>query len=117
MKVFLRSLDDMLRDRLVCGINEGKIQRRLLAEKDLTLKRTWEIILAMESADKYAEDLQQDVNVRLVNAIKTQPQKTHCTNLCYRCGGKHQATGCPFKEAECHACRKKVILRKCAAAS
>ena len=33
-----RSLDDMLRDCLVCGINDGKIQRRLLAEKDLTLK-------------------------------------------------------------------------------
>ena len=107
-----RSLDDMLRDRLVCGINDGKIHRRLLAEKDLTLKRTWEIILAMESADKYAEDLQQDVNIKSVNAIKTQPQKTHSTSLCYRCGGKHQATGCPFKEAECYACRKKGHIAK-----
>ena len=26
-----QSLDDMLRDRLVCGINDGKIQQRLLA--------------------------------------------------------------------------------------
>ena len=66
----------------------------------------------MESADKYAEDLQQDVNVKSVNAIKTQPQKTHSTSLCYRCGGKHQATGCPFKEAECYACRKKGHIAK-----
>ena len=100
----------MLRDRLVCGINDGKIQRRLLAEKDLMLKRTWEIILAMESADKYAEDLQQNVNVKSVNAIKTQPQKVD--TVCYRCGGKHQAMSCPFKEAECYACRKKGHIAK-----
>ena len=105
-----QSLDDMLRDRLVCGINDGKIQRRLLAEKDLTLKRTWEIILAMESADKYAEDLQQNVDVKSVNAIKTQPQKVD--TVCYRCGGKHQAMSCPFKEAECYACRKKGHIAK-----
>ena len=90
----------MLHDRLVCGINDGKIQRR----QDLTLKRTWEIILEMELADKYAEDLQQDVNVKSVNAIKTQPQKADI--VCYRCGGKHQAMSCPFKEAECYACQK-----------
>ena len=103
-----RNLDDMLRDRLVCGINDGKIQRRLLAEKELTLKRTWEIIQAMESADKYADDLQQDVHVKSVNAI--QSQKTD--KFCYRCGGKHQATACPFKEAECYACRKKGHIAK-----
>ena len=33
------TLDDMLRDRLVCGVNEETIQRRLLAESGLTLKR------------------------------------------------------------------------------
>ena len=26
---------------------------------------------------------------------------------CYRCGGKHQAAQCRFKEYECHFCRKK----------
>ena len=107
------SLDDMLRDRLVCGINDGRMQRRLLAEKDLTLKRTWEIILAMESADKYAEDLKQEVDVKPVNTIKTYPQQIHnSTRLCYRCGGKHQATNCHFKEAECYACRKKGHIAK-----
>ncbi len=33
-------LEDMLRDRLVCGIAVGSIQRRLLAEPELTLKKT-----------------------------------------------------------------------------
>ena len=37
------TLPEMLRDRLVCGINNEKIQRRLLAEPDLTLKKAEEI--------------------------------------------------------------------------
>ena len=60
-----QNLDEMLRDRLVCRINDGKIQRRLLSEKELTLKRTWEIIVGMESTDKYADDLQQPGTVTL----------------------------------------------------
>ena len=29
------SLDDMIRDRIVCGIMNGKIQQKLLAEKPI----------------------------------------------------------------------------------
>ena len=35
---FQATLDDMLRDRLVCGVTDGCLQRRLLAEPELTLK-------------------------------------------------------------------------------
>ena len=34
-------LEDMLRDRLVCGINEPTLQRRLLAQDKLTFKTRW----------------------------------------------------------------------------
>ena len=34
------SLNDALHDRLICGINDGRIQRRLLAESDLTYKKS-----------------------------------------------------------------------------
>ena len=33
------SLSEMLRDRLVCGITDTSVQKRLLAEKDLTLDK------------------------------------------------------------------------------
>ena len=51
------TLNDMLRDRIVCGINDQRIQRRLLAESDLTLAKAMELSLAMESADKDADTL------------------------------------------------------------
>ena len=35
---FGNSLEDMIRDRLVCGVGDKRIQRRLLQEKELTYK-------------------------------------------------------------------------------
>ena len=49
------SLDEMLRDRLVCGINNNIIRRRLFAESKLTLPKALEIALGMETAAKNAD--------------------------------------------------------------
>ena len=46
------SLNEMIWDRLVCRVNDRRIQRRLLAEPDLTFKKAMEIAQAMETADK-----------------------------------------------------------------
>ena len=43
---------------MVCGINNDRIQRRLLAEKDLTFDKALEVATAMEMAEKSAADLQ-----------------------------------------------------------
>ena len=51
------TLELMLRDRLVSGINNDRIQRRLLAEKDLTFVKALDIATAMELAEKSAADL------------------------------------------------------------
>lgn len=52
----------MLRDRLVCGINNRNIQQRLLAKPDLTLKNAEEIALAQELASKHVVDIQSTHN-------------------------------------------------------
>ena len=38
--IFGCSLEDMIRDRLVCGINDETIQRKLVAEPDLTYTKS-----------------------------------------------------------------------------
>ena len=48
----------MLPDRLVCGANDERIQRRLLAESQLEFKKAMELATAMETADKNTRDLQ-----------------------------------------------------------
>lgn len=54
---FGESLEDMLRDRLVCGVNNHQIQKRLLAEPGLKYQKAVELALAMESASKNVGDL------------------------------------------------------------
>ena len=96
---FGTTLNQMLRDRLVCGVEEPKIQRRLLAELDLTFDKTFELALAAQSADKNAKDLQPTVS-STVNCVQ------HKKN-CHRCGDKHSPADCKFRTAECHKCEKK----------
>ncbi|KAL5488914.1 hypothetical protein EMCRGX_G017932 [Ephydatia muelleri] len=121
---FGASLDELLRDRLVCGIKDEHIQRRLLAEPYLTFKKAQDIAQALESADRNTADLQQQVQAAVpVHALKksqkpkndrgsststskdTTPSRSSPT--CYRCGGKHLAPDCWHKESECHTCGKK----------
>ena len=113
---FRESLEDMLRDRLVCGINNHQIQRRLLAETELTYQKAVELALAMESASKNVGDL----HVSKTNANPGTPTEqidkvTHGKQAsmwkknqdCYRCGGNHEPSACKFKDAKCYNCQKK----------
>ena len=54
---FRPTLDGMLHDRLVCGIYDDRILRRLLSEKDLTFETSLEMVKGMESAQKDPVDI------------------------------------------------------------
>ena len=63
-------MEVMIRDRLVCGVMDNKIQRRLLAEKDLTFKKAYEMAISMEMAAKGVVDLQSgQVHTEKVNKV------------------------------------------------
>ena len=47
----------MLCNRLVCGIQDSRIQQRLLAEPDLTFDKVFEIAQALKSTDQDAKTL------------------------------------------------------------
>ena len=65
---FAATLNDMLCDRLACGINDSRIQRRLLAEPVLNYKKAYELALALEAAEKSAQDLQAKPSLSRVEA-------------------------------------------------
>ena len=56
---FRDTLQDMLRDRLVCGCKDQRLQCKLLAEPDLTFDKAFKLAKAMEAAEKEAKDLQE----------------------------------------------------------
>ena len=65
------TLGTMLRDRLVCGIRDKKIQRRLLVEKELTFQKAYEI-----ATSKNMEVLQESKESVGVNKV-TYMQMEH----------------------------------------
>lgn len=110
------TLNDMLRDRLVCGVSDERMQRRLLAESDLTFEKALHLAQAIESADKDTKDLKstrdpphQPLHYQRHNPRKTQPKSVvpKPSLVCTRCGNAHKAPECPFKEAICRFCKKK----------
>ena len=123
---FGEMLEDMLQDRLACGINNSRIQQRLLAKSKLTFQKALEIAQAMELADHDAKDLQASSSAshEQVNKVlhRTHQDSKSSRNVnckdsrsnCYRCKGKHSSTICKFKSEKCHACRKPDALPSCA---
>ena len=75
-------LEKMLRDRLVCGVNDERIQQRLLGESQLEFKKAMELATAMETADKNTRDLQngnpnahENPEEQAVNRVTKDPPK------------------------------------------
>ena len=94
-------LNEALRDRLVCGLTNVAIQKRLLGEVDLTLEKAMEIAQGMEAAEKNAKTLKgKDPAVHAVNPGGT--------TKCFRCAKPgHDPKECRHRDAECHKCKKK----------
>ena len=113
------NLNEMLRDRLVCGINNEQLQRWLLAEPNLTFAKAMEISWTLETTTEEVRVLQRDAssveslavnvlsNTNTADTTIRQTANWMPTNPCYRCGEAHQAAKCKFKQATCHKCKKK----------
>lgn len=114
------ALDSMLRDRLVCGVNNKRIQSKLLSEKTLTFKSALDISLAMEAADENLQTLAQageatSEELHYVKNNKTSTVKADTSSggspknnyKCYRCGNSsHSAANCGHRSSKCYSCSK-----------
>ena len=119
----------MLRDRLVVGINDENIQKRLLSEKDLQFEKARDMAIGMESAAKNARDIAKTINIETSTSQISPTSNVHNitkskqnhktkgklfnksaqstqtpikrTKRCYRCNGTdHDQQRCKFKEEE-----------------
>ncbi len=116
-------LSEVIRDRLVCGIGDDRIQRRLLSEPDLTFDKALKLAQAIETASKDVKDLQSlefaPSHVRAPQAVhkmsakQTPSKQQHQRKVCYRCGGEqHRAGDCRFIKETCHKCGKVGHIQK-----
>lgn len=112
-------LNDALRDRLVCGLRSETIQKKLLAEEDLTFDQAIKIGTAMEMAEKDTVSF-GGVTATAVNKVKSSPRRAQAKKYadvksekteqkkseCYRCGGNHRPDSCTHKKSKCFNCGK-----------
>ena len=125
-------LEEMLRDRLVCGINHERLQSRLLSESKLTLQKALELAQAHESAAASAAELSGQAAVgdfsepavnrlqggvggrgagarptlRAPSAAAASPLPTR-EEECSRCLRRHPAASCPFRGKFCFGCGRR----------
>ena len=71
------SLELMIRDRLVCGINDAAIQTRLLADTELTYDKAVSIALNAETATQSVRELR----VKQESGVMHQQQPVHKTDV------------------------------------
>jgi len=129
-------LDEALYDHLVRGLKSEGIQRRLLTEDKLDLKRALELAQGMELAQKKAQVLKEgnetnfevssDSHPKVVAQLQEvseeidwvgrqpRPQGTSGTGRkYYQCGRiDHLAHNCVHKDTVCHICKKLGHLAK-----
>ena len=110
---FGTNLNDSLRDRLVYGMRNELIQKRLLSEADLSFAKATEIALAMETAAKDTLELRgkKEFEVHKMDKDKHKPESskddTKLKSPCYRCGAdSHDSSECRFKNERCRKCGK-----------
>ncbi|CAB4038190.1 Retrovirus-related Pol poly from transposon, partial [Paramuricea clavata] len=123
---FGSNLEETLRDRLVCGLSNQQIQKRLLAESKLKFSKAVDIAVAMETATRDATEIhskgREEKPLGLDKLTLNRPSNRSDSGppspvVCYRCGANnHVATECIFKKEVCHKCGKRGhIQRACRA--
>ena len=109
-------LEEMLRDRLICGVNHSGIQRKLLSEGDITYTQAFTIAQSIEVAERDAKKL-GSCGDAMTTTPPPQTSIHHTRNppptslssstlTCYRCGDPHLATQCRHKNTVCRFCKK-----------
>ena len=101
-------LENMVRDRIVVGINDPRIQHCLLQETDITFDNAFKIAQSMELSAKESSMIQaglpREQPVHRVQQQQSRARQPSAPSHCYRCGGSHPSATCRFRQAECHAC-------------
>lgn len=122
--------DELIRDRLVCGVTNDGMRKILLRDSELTLAKAIELCQIHELTDLHTKTLatpKSNTNVDSVyhktktkitqgfkqrsNSDRTSSQIINCNS----CGGKHEAKKekCLAYGQQCHKCKKWNHFKKC----
>ena len=108
-------LEVQLRDRLVCGTLNEKLQKDLLEADNLDFAKALKMSQAAEVAAKSCKELRGSATstaaIDYQGKQHTQQrqvvtERSDMSKQCGGCGGSHARSACPHKQAECFKCHK-----------
>ena len=111
--------DDLIRDRLVCGIRDNGQRKKLLQEPKLTPEKCIDSCRAAEATKLQVQDMSsQSKESSEVNALKSSRPKSNPSMVddCKFCGKSHERNGekCPSFGQICKKCKKENhVASKC----
>lgn len=105
------SLQEMLRDRFVCGLRSNTTQKKLLTEENLTFDKAVKIAVSYERAEYDTAELQVTSGATAeslpVHKTATDTSAASGGALCFRCGRRgHEPSQCRFLNATCYECQR-----------
>ena len=104
----------MLRDRLVCGVRDPQLQKRLLAKHQLTFSKSLD--MAFECAEKCSRDIHSQSSPPLPVSVNSVGKEVSSTSLasvsCHHCSARHYTSDRKFKSVVCNNCGKLGNLAK-----
>lgn len=110
----------MLRDKIVMGIRDIKVQRRLLESSSLTLEQAVAVCRAAEISKEHVQILQKNealqevdvINKQLVSSAKNKAKYSRNSSYnnkfyrCKKCNREHGPAQCPAYGKTCTLCHK-----------
>ena len=119
-----------MRDRIVAGVNDTDLQKRLLRQPGLTYDKARIILESADDVDLATASNAEVLAVRKPETPTRQggqrnfrnrshskhraraPENAKMLGQCNSCGGRHERRTCKFRDAECHQCHRKGHIRK-----
>uniref|UniRef100_A0AAV2MBL7 Polyprotein n=1 Tax=Knipowitschia caucasica TaxID=637954 RepID=A0AAV2MBL7_KNICA len=122
--------DELIRDRLVCGINDDNLRKIMLRDSELTLAKAISVCQIYEQTEQHTRVLSSPHTPTSVDSLqykcgrkqRFEPRQRAQTGRngqpivnCNNCGGSHDAKreSCPAFGQQCHACKKWNHYKKC----
>lgn len=122
--------DELIRDRLVCGIIDDNLRKIMLRDSELTLAKAISVCQIYEQTEHHTRVLSSSHAPTSVDSLQYKcgrkqrfgPRQSAQTGRneqpivnCNNCGGSHDAKreSCPASGQQCHACKKWNHYKKC----
>ena len=103
--------DELIRDRIVIGILDKALSKRLQMDPELTLEKAARMVRQSESVGEQQRVLKgqkdSELDVNWMTSKSKAAQQRNPSSSCTRCGNQHEPGKCLAQKVTCFRCHKR----------